>query len=270
MKNYDISITSKKVVLFLISLFMLGLTEAYAQIGPSPDATNTPNYGIYGSAPTPASTPFTCGTPTKVNIQNYPEVEGGTDITLPLNDYKNFNFYYTEDGNGFLSGGGYRVTYRNASDTNCYGQNIVTYSPNSDHTNGVQVRPFVLSGSFGNVTTPRGVHGIILAQIPGRGGQTVPLQNATVSVGDSPLFHDKEKTNGIGYFSVYYSSYSPGSFLPYDNVTDFKVSGMYMGCTYFYELDEYVIWTPGSDYILGAEFDMGTISIAGTGLGCAP
>ena len=89
-------------LLLIVTVVTLSLTASFAQIG---------NLGVYGSAPTPAATPFTCGTPTKVRMESYPEIDGGLNMTLPLNGYKNFNFYYTEDGNGFLSGGGYKLTY---------------------------------------------------------------------------------------------------------------------------------------------------------------
>ena len=76
-------------------------------------------------------------------------------ITLPLNGYKNFNFYYTEDGNSFLSGGGYTVTYKNSSGTNCYGNSdFVVYNPNGSHTNGVAVRMAVLYTLMGAQGAP--------------------------------------------------------------------------------------------------------------------
>jgi hypothetical protein len=238
---------------------------------PAPTLPNTPNYGIYGSAPTATATPFTCGTPTKVNLQTYPVIDDGINITLPLNGYKNFNFYYTEDGNGFLAGGGYTVTYLNSSGTNCFGSgDIVSYSPNSSHTNGVQVRPF-----YGGLTTPRGVHGIFLAKIPGGGGATTPLANATVSLGQSGYFPNKEKTNGIGYYSIYYSSFNPADFFPYSPATyDWRVSGILgfdVKCTYSRD-DRMgdVIWVPLGGYIVGAEYDLGTIILTSSTPGCQP
>ena len=48
MKNINVQLIQKLIV-FAIALFSLNLSVSYAQIGPSPNATNTPNYGIYGS-----------------------------------------------------------------------------------------------------------------------------------------------------------------------------------------------------------------------------
>ncbi|MBK8466386.1 MAG: hypothetical protein IPL32_11195 [Chloracidobacterium sp.] len=243
-----------------------------AQIGPSPNATSTPNYGIYGTAPTPAGTPWTCGTPAYANLQDYPEVEGGLNYTLPLNGSGNFNFYYNSDGTGFLSGGGYRVGYLNSSGASCYGSgDIVTYSPNSNHTNGVQVRPFNSPPSI-----PYGVHGFVLAKIPGGGGSTTPLANATASLAnfDTPgLYFWKEKTNGIGYVSIYYSSDNPDEFLPYGSVYDLKISGiMSFGstkCTFIWNPGSYdIIWVPAGGYL--HDYDFGTITITSSSTGCAP
>jgi hypothetical protein len=273
MKNTIIKSTAK-LFLFVTSVFMIGLSTSYAQIGPSPAATNTPNYGIYGSAPTPASTPFTCGTPRYAKIETYPVAVGDeTAFTqvVPLNGLKNFNFYYTADQTGFLSGGGYKVTYLSASQTNCYGiGNIVTYSPNRAHTNGVQVRPFNLGG----YTTPRGIHGIILAKIPGGGGATAPLENATASVGSASLF--KAKTNGVGYFSIYYSNHGPDGFLPNEDAYYTHISGVYNNCPYTWDDDLGSIWvlSGGPDdpeyYVQGAESDIGTKTLESQAPGCQP
>jgi len=247
----------------VISFFVIGLTSLNAQIG---------NLGIYGGAPTPASTPFTCGTPTKANLQTYPEVDEGVNITIPLNGHKNFNFFYTEDGNGFLAGGGYKVTYLNSSGTNCYGSgDIITYSPNSGHTNGAQVR------AFNNSSGPYGVYGTVLAKIPGGGGTTTPLENATATLTLSALTW-KEKTNGNGYVNIYYSSREPGTFLPYAGPPyDLAVSGMMsfgsLKCTYTYTnpIGPYVIWRPDDTYVnLGAVYDFGTLTLESSTSGCAP
>lgn len=261
---------------------LLSLTSANAQIGPSPDATNTPNYGIYGSAPKAESTPFTCGEPAFATINLYPDTTQGDGIppwsqTVPLNGYKNFNFYYNDSGTGFLSGGGYIVTYTNASGTNCYGSgDIVSYSPNGNHTNGTQVRPFYLGTTGYEMTIPRGVHGLVLVKIPGGGGTTTALANATATLTLGVLTW-REKTNGIGYVDVYYSSRLPGTFLPYaEQPYDLSISGVKtfgsLTCTFTYSspIGPYVIWRPDGSYVnLGAEFDFGTLTLSGTG-SCAP
>lgn len=264
-----LSFNLQKVLVLATSVFLLGLSQSFAQIGPSPQATNTPNYGIYGSAPTPAGTPFPCGTPEKATLNEYPEVDPGLNYTLPLNGSKNFNFYYTPDGNGFLSGGGYRVTYLNASGTNCYGSgDIVTYSPNSDHTNGVQVRPF-----NNPPATPYGARGYFLAKIPGGGGATTPPTNAVAELAHSaPFYLYKARTNGIGYVSIYYSSYSPGTFLPGDAANDVRVSGILsfnnLKCTYTFQEYDYVIWLPPGGYLYNYDFD--TQILDSSTPGCQP
>lgn len=192
-------------------------------------------------------------------------------MTLPLNGLKNFNFYYSADGNGFLSGGGYRVNYLNSSGSNCYGSgDIAVYSPNGGHTNGVEVRPFA-----GTLTEPLGVYGTVLAEIPGGGGATTPLVNATVALADpDPLFLWKAKTNGNGYFSIYYSSFAPGEFLPWNPAYDaFKVSGVLQfdrSLTCVYEHLDYngVIWMPNGDYL--TSFPMGTLTLRSETPGCEP
>lgn len=178
MKNSYVDTIARAILLAALCL-TIGASASFSQIGP---------LGIYGSAPTPASTPFPCGPPLYARLNYYPDYGEGDGVpswsqTVPLNGLKNFNFYYTPSGTGFLSGGpvlgGYIVTYLNSSQVNCYGSgDIVTYMPNSGHTNGVQVRPF-----NGSTTMRLGVHGTILARVPGGGGVTAPLKNAIASVG---------------------------------------------------------------------------------------
>lgn len=275
-KNFNIRYIAIRLGLLGLSIFLFGIT-ASAQIGPSPNATNTPNYGIYGSAPTPAGTPFTCGDARYAKLELYPDPTQGEGLvswsqTVPLNGLKNFNFYYTSDGIGFLSGGGYRVTYQNASHVNCYGLigDIVTYSPNRAHTNGVQVRPF-----NGNLPSPLGIHGYVFVKIPGGDGATAPLENAIVSVGETAVFFPyKAKTNGVGFFSIYYSSQTPGEFLPPDNNYYFKISGVFNNCSFNY--DGFAIWLPyygpgdPQHYVTFANEDQGTILLESTVQGCQP
>lgn len=239
MKNINIYFL-RRLFVVAISIFFLGITSTLAQIG---------NLGIYGSAPTPAGTAFPCGTPEYARIEPYPDYAAGDDFpswsqTLPLNGVKNFNFFYTANGQGFLSGGGYKVRYFNASQATCYGSgDIVTYSPNSGHTNGVQVRSFnpVPTGQ----PTPLGIYGTILVKIPGGGGATAPLENADVAVTDSiPALGWRAKTNGSGFFSIYYSSQNVLEFVPPDNVLHFYASGMYGGCPYSLVLNNWVVWLP--------------------------
>lgn len=273
MKNINIYFL-RRLLVVAISILFLGITALQAQIGPSPQATNTPNFGIYGSAPTPSSTPWTCGDPRYARITTYPEMDpsDGFSQTIPLNGLKNFNFYYNADGTGFLSGGGYRVRYLNASQANCYPDDIVSYSPNRAHTNGVQVRPF-----NSPTLTPLGMSGVVLARIPGGGGTTTYLENAIAAVGDNaPIFPERAKTNGLGYFSIYYSTQNPGEFVFPDTAYDIRISGFQNGCSYVWERSRWVVWLPfyglgdPQHYVTGAEQGLGTIIIDSLDPGCQP
>lgn len=232
--------------------------------------------GIYGSAPTPASTPFPCGEPSYAQIHHYPDYATGDGIpswsqTLPLNGLKNFNFFYTADGTGFLPGGlilgGYIVTYLNSSQVNCYGSgDIVSYSPNSGHTNGVQVRPFVPAPT--GQPTPLGIHGLVYGY--NSVGAVVALHDLNVwgTLGTDTQY---ARTNGSGYFSIYYSNGNPGGFLGAgDHRTVYisgdisgEISGDQRGCAYFYIVSgSNIIWAPDTNpsssgyYVSGAEMDV--------------
>ncbi len=271
MNNSYFTTIGRAILLTAFCLILL-FSTSYSQIG---------ELGIYGSAPTPASTPFPCGPPRYARINHYPDYGEGDGLpswsqTVPLNGLKNFNFYYTASGTGFLSGGpvlgGYIVTYLNSSQVNCYGSgDIVTYTPNSGYTNGVQVRPF-----NGSLTTPLGIHGTVLARIPGGGGVTAPLKNAIASVG--PANSHKAITNGAGYFSIYYSLIygADGGFLPSSAVYYTRISGEYDKCTYTWDdpLGSIYLIFGGPEepiyYVFGADPDIGTITLESTSPGCQP
>lgn len=272
MRNINIYLL-RRLFVVVISILFFGVTSIYAQIG---------NLGIYGSAPTPESTPFTCGEPRYARLSPYPDLTAGEGIpstnwtyTLPLNGPKNFNFYYSSDGMGFLSGGGYSVTYLNSGNVNCYGNpDIVTYRNFGPHTSGVQVRPFNPPPPGGATTV--GIHAIVRAMIPGGGGTTtVPLEDATAyTITGGYLIN--ARTNGNGYFSLYYGNANPNIFLPDINHPDVYIAGVYNGCTYTW-FDPSPLWEPESDpnspaYYAneGAESNLGTINIASGSPGCAP
>ena len=230
-------------VLFVmvISVFTLKVSPSYAQIG---------ELGIYGS-PTIAYR----ANVRYVRLENYPGVEGGLNFILPVNGHKNFNFYYGPDGLSFLPGGGYKVTYLAADQTTAYGYDIVSYSPNSGYTNGVAVRAFTDPPS-----TPLGIH----ANVYGYDSQNnvVPLKylNVYASLGSVAEY---SKTNGDGYFTIYYTHGNLGGFLPYGDHWQITITGYQGGCTYGYtENGENVVWQPVTDpnssyyYISGASRDL--------------
>jgi hypothetical protein len=243
MKNTYVQLTQRLFVL-VIFMFLLGISQSYAQIGP---------LGIYGSAPE-SIRPYV----RYVRLDFYPCTGCRTILIAPLNGLKNFNIYYTADGMGFLSGGGYKLTYVDASLTTSYGYDIVTYSPNVGHTNGVQVRPFNIPPPF--PTSPRGIHGIVNGY--NAGGSIVPLHDLTVlgSLGSDSQY---TKTNGDGYFSLYYSYAIPIGFLGAGDHRTLYITGGQDGCYYSYTLSgANVLWSPDTDpnsssyYVSGAEMDL--------------
>lgn len=254
------------MILLGVSLFILNLIPTYAQIG---------NLGIYGSAPTASPTPFTCGDIRYARLELYPsDAEGdgiGWNYIIPVNGLKNFNFFYTADGTGFLSGGGYKVTYLNASQVNCYGiSDVVYYRANAGHTIGVQVRPF-----NNPPATPLGIHGIFRGYVPGGSGSTVALENALVFISYPGVPLIRAKTNGIGYYSIYYGNENPNVFVPPINNWSLLFQGYYNGCGYSHTYTG-IIWFPVTDpnspayYVNGAEWDHGTLTLTSPDPGCQP
>lgn len=226
-------------MLFVTVLSCLALSNSpvNAQIGP-----NLANpLGIYGSAPVAVRANVRY-----VRLENYPEVEGGLSYVIPVNGATNFNFFYTPDGFGFLSGGGYKVTYLGANQTTSYGSDIVTYQPNVRHTNGVKVRDFnILSGASASL----GIHDVVRIYVPNGGGAVTFLPDALIRASShqgGPLVF--VRTNGNGYFSVYYNNGSTGSFLNgYLTHWDFYISGTYGGCSYAYNAaPTNAIWLPSN------------------------
>lgn len=193
--KYENSKTISKTFITLKVAILLTATSAISQIG---------QLGIYGSAPENYRTNVRY-----VLLQDYPEYDGGLIYFLPVNGRSNFNFYYNPDGTGFLPTGTYKLTYLNGTLNTSYGDDIVYYSANSGHTNGVQIRAF-----YNPPSTPLGVHGVVKVYVPGGGGTTTPLENATIRIrplggGDDVL----AQTNANGYFSVYYENDNFGHFL---------------------------------------------------------
>lgn len=188
------------LILFVISLVMLSVTSLHAQIG---------SLGIYGSAPAGIQ-PNVFYARLDPDVPPWAQCEG-CEQYLPLNGHKNFNFWYTPDGSGFLSPGNYKVSYWNESLTTQYGgYDYVYYPPDSTHTSGVQVRPF---SSYVPEAPPRGIYGNITGF--NRLGQVVALPNLTVTAAlqANPNYTASVRTNGAGFFSIYYRQESLQGFL---------------------------------------------------------
>jgi len=233
----------KALRLFLLSLliFLFGIPRSYAQIG---------ELGIYGSP-----TVIFRASVRYVRLEHYPECECGFFYTLPLNGHKNFNFYYNPDGPGsFLPGGGYKVTYLGADQTTAYGYDIVSYSPNSGHTNGVAVGAFIDPPS-----SPLGIHGTVYGYNSAHA--VIPLNNLNVSarLGSEVAY---AKTNGNGFFSAYYTYGNTATFLPTGDHWAVHISGFIDGCGYDHLDNSSVIWQPLTDpteygyYVNGAEMNL--------------
>ncbi len=212
MKNLSVQL-SKRLIVLAISLFLLGLSPLYGQIG---------YLGVYGSAPAAVRSNVRF-----VRIEDELQWDPGFSYVMPVNGLTNFNFYYKPDGSGFLPGGDYKVTYLDSTKTVSYGYDIVTYSPNNGHTNGVEVRPFNNSERM----APRGMHGTFLGYVPNGGGSVAPIENATVSVVAGPYSVDV-RINAAGLFSIYYTNETPAQFLWNVQHWSLVVDGTQYGCTY--------------------------------------
>lgn len=219
------------------------------------------NLGIFGSV-TPAS---------RNSIRYvYLAADGwvGPDHFLPVNGLGNFNFYYLPEGNGFIPGGNYRVYYYAADKITHYGYDTVSYSPNGEHTNGVEVRPF-----NDPPATPRGVHGVIYGRID---GVAYPIPEAQIFA--QPLFQLGQfivfsRSNANGYFSIYHKNGYEAKFLPVYFFTvppaeyyRLEMSGTVNGC-FFVGTYIDVLWQPAnpdnpndaSYFVAEAEYDIGNI-----------
>jgi len=240
------------MMLFVTILSCLALFSSplNAQIG---------ELGIYGSVPVAIRNNVQ-----KVRLDTYPESEG-LEYILPVNGLKNFNFYYAQSGTGWLPGGGYKISYWNAGLTTSYGTpDIVSYSPNSGHTNGVKVRDFNNPPS-----DPLGIYATVKVYVPNGGGALTPLKNAVVIItGDDGGNGGILKTNDNGYFSFYYVqvNYNLGSFLtPNTYHYSAQISGSQNGCSYTYQSQGEILWNPtntgdptlSSYYVTDARYDVG-------------
>jgi len=178
-----------------------------------------------------------------VRIENYPHATDET-YTIPVNGLKNFNFYYNQNGTGFLPAGGYTVTYLSSS-FGYLAHETITYSPNSGHTNGNAVRAFNSPPD-----TPRGMHGLVYGRI---GENVYPIPNAIVYAYPYFTFGSfavQARTNADGYFSIYTKNGSSAEFLPvYYGTTppaeyySFHIQGDLNGCL-FIETRSSELWQP--------------------------
>ncbi len=202
------------------------MSNTNAQISP----LNAP-LGIYGTVP---------DGPNRENVHyvyliSEPALDGSPDHFLPVNGLKNFNFYYLPDGTGFIPAGGYRVWYFGANKTTSYGFDDVNYTPNAGYTDGEEVRPFYVPDPEPKL--PLGVHGVVRGY--NAEGQIVDLPGLQVTAYrniNGVLREGKAKTNGDGFFSVYYgtvgttSGFLEASPHPTILITTPEEIG---GCTYF-------------------------------------
>ncbi|CAN5365615.1 hypothetical protein BH10ACI3_BH10ACI3_21220 [soil metagenome] len=240
MKKDNIRIIQRFLIL-VVSIFLLGLSTTNAQIG---------QLGIYGSVPEASRSSIRY-----VLIETNPAVDEGFSMIVPVNGLGNFNIYYSPDGMGFVPAGSYRIYYLNASRTTNYGYDDVGYIPNSGHTNGVQVRAFNSPPS-----TPRGIHGVVYGY--NSLGSVVALHDLTVW---SYLGADSQyaKTNGAGYFSVYYANGIVNEFLGTGDHRDVWITGSQDGCNYVGHVPgSDIIWSPDTNpsspgyYVTNAEMDV--------------
>lgn len=253
MKSVKIQLI-RRVLLVVISILTLGLSTSYTQIG---------DLGIYGSPPVSYRDNVRF-----VRLERYPATGDNVLVqTLPVNGLKNFNFFYTPDGENFLPGGGYRVFYLGSDEVTVYGYDIVSYSPNSSHTDGVKVRDFNSPPS-----TPRGVHGYVWARI---NGIDYPFANANIVVyGESPENHHATlRANGNGFFDAYYTNGLSGSFLPIDPNIEHEhynmiVTGSLNGCAFGHVFNQLnaICWplntndpTQATYWVTDAEADVGNL-----------
>ena len=247
----------QRLLVLVISIFSLGLSTSYAQIG---------DLGIYGSVPEDyrANTRY-------VKVESN-DTDYNYGYTLPVNGLKNFNFYYSSSGYGFLPGQHYTVSYWNDSLTTMYASEIVNYIPNSGHTNGTQV-----STAFNSPpSTPRGMHGRVYGRI---GGVNYPFPNARVSTVPSLQNVTLDvTTNDDGYFYAYYQNGNAKQFLPVHptilvEIYRVVITGTLNGCGFGSLVPLDAEWAPynsiypnlSSYFVTDAELDVGDIVITPNG-----
>lgn len=244
-----------RLFVVIASVFLLSISNVSAQIG---------ELGIYGSVPEGSRDSIRY-----VYLQTVMAYDGSPDHFLPVNGLGNFNFYYEPSGQGFIPADTYRVWYFAANKTTNYGYDTVSYSPNGGHTNGEEVRPF--NDPPG---TPRGVHGIIYGRI---GGVDYPIPNAQILALPSFQFGQfgvQSRSNGDGFFSLYYKNGYGALFLPVYFQTsppaeyyNLSIQGSVNNCFFIrsYQYDAlwqpYVPDDPDSEhyFVTDAEFDWGNL-----------
>jgi hypothetical protein len=254
MNNLIINAIVRAILLTALCL-IVGVPASYSQIG---------ELGIYGSVPAANRENIRY-----VYLQTVMAYDGSPDHFLPVNGLGNFNFYYKQDGvNGFIPGDTYRVWYYAANKTTNYGYDQVTYSPNSAYTNGVQIRAFNSPPS-----TARGVHGTVYGRI---NGVNYPLSNALIlSQGFFTSYTHLSRTNGNGFFSIYYRNGYGANFLPVYYETfpppveyyTLYIQGSVNGCNFYETYPADAIWQPLETlypadpdyYVTDAEYDWGTL-----------
>jgi hypothetical protein len=142
--------------------------------------------GIYGGGP-----------PSELGTFRYIQLQGasGSTYTLPLNGILNYVAYYIPASGAFIPGGEYSLYYLNSAEKVVGTAGTVTYSPNSEYTNGIEV-------SAPNPGAPGalGIQGTFTVggyDFQGASVRLVSGSNSTVATAT---------TNGNGFFSLYYGN----------------------------------------------------------------
>lgn len=230
-------------------MFLIGLSSTYAQIG---------ELGIYGSVPEEDAEDIYY-----VYLQPYPAwYEAPPNHFRPVNGLGNFNFYYLPDGTGFIPSGSYRVWYYGADQTTTYGYDVVNYASNSNHTAGHQIRPFNIPDPEPKL--PLGIYGDVRGY--NAEGEIVDLYGLEVMAFDLSPGQGRAKTNGNGFFSIYYGTTGLTGFLETGRHPTLWIMGDTPdGCHYFKAIPGAdIIWapnnTPGTSgyYVSGANWSIGT------------
>ncbi len=207
--------------------------------------------GIYGGGPLG-----------ELGTYRYVQLQGasGDTYTLPLNGILNYVGYYIPSSGAFIPGGEYSVYYLNSAQSVIGSAGTVTYSPNSTHTNGVEVSP-PNPGAYGAL----GIQGMV-ALPPG------PLTVGSVILSSSSGVTTGATLNGAGFFSFYYSSglTENGGFIP-AGTYNIEVTGATQEsekCFYIFHAKASGTYSPtnttnpssASYYVTNAATNLGTIT----------
>ncbi len=166
-------------VFFTFFVLLAGLQASNAQSIP----------GIYGGGP---SSDLGKGVIRYVEFVN----STGNSYTYPLNGILNYVGYYAPANGTFIPGGDYSIQYLNANKTVVTPVATVSYSPNPEYTNGVEVTP-PNPGADGAL----GIQGVV--DFDGGPVEGVSARLYSSNTSNATLIAEAT-TNGDGFFSLYY------------------------------------------------------------------